>query len=113
MDAVHTDLIKAFNFISHGKLLIKLYAYYIVCAWICYFLTNRRQHVLIKNCLSQWLPCNCGIPQGGVLGAILFLIFNNDLPDCIQYSGILLHADDAKIFKRINCMLDCILFSEI
>ena len=55
MDAVYTDLSKAFDCISHEKLLIKMYAYGInlnVCAWICDILTNRRQRVLIKNCMS-------------------------------------------------------------
>ena len=54
--------------------------------------------------------CTSGAPQGSVLGPISFLIFNYDLPDCIQYSSILLYADNAKIFKRINCLLGSILF---
>ena len=86
MDTECTDLSKAFDCISYEKLLIKLYAYGInpnVCAWICDILTNRRQRVLIKNCMSQWLPCTSGVPQGSVLRPILFLIFVNDQPDYI------------------------------
>ena len=87
LDAVYTDLSKAFDFISQEKLLIKMYAYGInpnVCAWICNFLANKRQRVLIKNCMSQWLPCTSGVPQGSFLRPILFSIFFNDLPDCIS-----------------------------
>ena len=76
----------------------------------------------ISISLSNLVPIPMRIPREGwesrishshahlYLGSILFLIFINDLPDSIQYSNILLYADDAKIFKRINCMLDCVLF---
>ena len=77
---------------------------------MCDFLTNRRQRVLIKNCMSQWLICTSVIPQSSVLGPILFLILLMICLNCIQYSSLLLYADNAKIFKRIDCMLDCELF---
>lgn len=51
-----------------------------------------------------------GVPQGSVLGPIFFLLYINDLPDCVKHSDIFLYADDAKILKCINCMLDCINF---
>ena len=52
------------------------------------------------------------MPQGSILGPILFLIYVNNLPQCILHSQIFLYADDAKLFKRINCRLDCILFQQ-
>ncbi len=112
-DAVFTDMSKAFDSISHRKLLIKMRAYGInvnVCEWVKDFLTHRRQRVVINNCMSDWLPCTSGVPQGSVLGPILFLIFINDLPDTIVNSDIFLFADDAKIIKRIDSRLDCVLF---
>ena len=48
--------------------------------------------------------------QGSVLGPILFNLYINDLPDHVIHSSIYLYADDAKLLKRINCRLDCILF---
>jgi Reverse transcriptase (RNA-dependent DNA polymerase) len=112
-DAVFTDLSKAFDSISHKKLLIKLRAYGInqnVCAWVADFLSNRCQRVNVNNCFSDWLPCTSGVPQGSVLGPTLFNLYINDLPDCIHHSDILLYADDAKVFKRIDCPLHCIQF---
>jgi hypothetical protein len=111
IDGIFTDLSKAFDSISHSKLLMKLYAYGInpcVCKWIENFLCNRRQRVIINNSVSCWLVCTSGVPQGSVLGPILFLVYINDLPDVVKNSDIFLYADDAKIFKCIHCMLDCI-----
>ncbi len=115
IDAVYTDLSKAFDSISHTKLLVKLYAYGVnsnVCCWIQNFLSNRHQRVIVNDSLSGWLECSSGVPQGSVLGPILFLIYINDLPDCVQHSDIFLYADDAKIMKCINSKLDCILFQQ-
>jgi hypothetical protein len=113
IDGVYTDLSKAFDTISHVKLLSKLRAYGInnmVCLWIQEFLTGRSQNVIVNASRSGSLRCCSGVPQGSVLGPLLFLVFINDLPDCIQYSDIFLYADDAKLLKVINNRLDCILF---
>ena len=88
------------------------YAYGIhnsVCNWIEDFLTHRLQRVTVNNCSSSWLPCTSGIAQRSILGPILFIIYINDLPDSIMHSNIFLYADDAKILKRIDCRLDCLL----
>lgn len=115
IDGVYTDLRKAFDSISHAKLMLKLYAYGInshVCQWIDSFLSNRRQRVIVNDSLSDWLDCFSGVPQGSVLGPLLFLIYINDLADCVKYSDIFLYADDAKILKCVNSMQDCLLFQQ-
>ena len=113
VDVVYTDLSKAFDSIAHNKLLIKLHAYGInplVCGWIRSFLSDRKQRVVVNGTFSDWLSCPSGVPQGSVLGPILFNLYINDLPDHVIHSSIHLYADDAKLLKRINCRLDCILF---
>ena len=51
--------------------------------------------------MSGWLNCISGVPQGSILGPLLFNIYINDLTDCVCHSDIFLYADDAKIFKCI------------
>ena len=82
-----------------------------VLGFVMFRLIDVNVYLLKIVCLSGYLVLVV-FPNkvAGILGPILFLIFINDLPDCIQYSSILLCADDAKIFKCINCMLDCVLF---
>jgi hypothetical protein len=112
---VYTDLSKAFDSISHRKLLIKLRDYGIhpsVCNWIEHFLSDRNQRVIINGSVSGWLNCTSGVPQGSVLGPLLFLLYINDLPDCVKHSQIYLYADDAKIFKSVTCRLDCFLLQQ-
>ena len=61
------------------------------------FLQNRKQRVNINGALSEWIDVLSGIPQGSVLGPLLFVISINDLPDCTKNSSrIFLFADDTK-----------------
>jgi len=67
------------------------------------FLTNRQQKVKVNGTLSEWLKELSGIPQGTVLGPLLFLIYINDLPDvCDNFSKLFLFADDGKIDSYIK-----------
>ena len=110
IDGIYTDLSKAFDTISHTKLIIKLQAYGIqgnMLNWIKSFFSDRYQSVSINSILSSKKPCISGSPQSSVLSPLFFLLFINDLPDCITHSQILIYADDAKLLKAINCRLDC------
>ena len=80
-----------------------------VCGWLRDFLTDRQQRIMINNCKSNRLYCISGVSQGSILEPILFLIHINYLPDCIQHFEIFLYADDAIIFKRLNCRLNYVL----
>jgi hypothetical protein len=115
VDGVYTDLSKAFDSVSHNKLLLKIEAYGIqgpLLGWIRSFITDRHQSVSINSTLSTPKPCISGVPQGSVLSPLLFLLFLNDLPECIKHSSIYLYADDAKLLKPISCRLDCFLFQQ-
>ena len=96
--------IKAFDTVPHKRLLIKLRYYGIVpplLGWIEDYLTNRKQRVVINDTSSQWGNVTSGIPQGSVLGPILFVLYINDMPDNFQtYSP--LFADDTKLFEQIT-----------
>ena len=74
--------------------------------WICNYLKSRKQRVVLDGAESDWRDVTSGVPQGSVLGPLLFLIYINDLPDSIQ-STIKLFADDAKLFRKIITMDDC------
>ena len=105
VDSVYTDLNEAFDSISHIKLVHKLRAYGIsnnFCGWIEQFLSNRLHRIIINDSMSDWLQCTSGVPQGRILGPKFFLIYVNDLPQCVLHSQILLHADNAKLFKLFN-----------
>ena len=66
----------------------------------------------INSALSSFKTCISGVPQGSVLSPIMFILYINDLPDCIKHSQIFLYADDAKLLKSITCRLDCILLQQ-
>ena len=107
-DTIYTDFSKAFDSVPHERLLKKIEAYGIkgnVLAWIRNFLTSRKQRVVLGCKKSDWQDVTSGIPQGSVLGPILFTIFINDMPDIVE-SSMKLFADDAKIFKAIESFED-------
>lgn len=103
-DAVYLDFAKAFDSVPHMRLLRKLQASNVagrILQWIEAFLVNRRQRVVIKGSHSEWLPVISGVPQGSVLGPVLFVIYINDLPDEVK-SKIFLYADDTKVVQQMN-----------
>ena len=63
----------------------------------------KKQRVKINGCYSEWADVISGIPQGTILGPVLFIIYINDLPEiCEQFARIYLFADDAKLFKQLG-----------
>ena len=86
------------------RLLLKLKAHGIgdsITDWIEQWLTDRRQRVVVDGKVSNWKSVLSGVPQGSVLGPILFLIYIKDLDDSIT-SNVLKFADDTKLFRKVN-----------
>ena len=108
VDSIYFDFSKAFDTVPHKRLSMKMKAYGIegkLLKWIEEFLTGRQQVVRVNGEISQSKPVISGIPQGSVLGPLLFILYINDLPDTIQ-SNILLFADDTKIFNKVSSFED-------
>ena len=108
---VYTDLSKAFDKVCHTKLLQVITSYGIsgkLHNWIANFLKGRTQKVNVKGTLSYSLEMLCGVPQGSVLGPILFLIYIDDVSKaCSSKTTIRLFADDAKVYSEENNDLQC------
>ena len=109
IDVIYTDLEKAFDKIPHRRLLSKLKSYGVnteTIQWIAAFLKNRRQRVKINGVYSFWTNVLSGVPQGSILGPILFIIYINDIVQCCSKSELFLYADDGKIFRHIQNPVD-------
>ena len=105
-DSIYLDYAKAFDKVDHGLLLQKLQRYGFnskVTSWIQSFLTNRSQSVVVSGHHSKISEILSGVPQGTVLGPLLFIIFINDLEHCVSHSNISFFADDTRICKKITC----------
>jgi ribonuclease P/MRP protein subunit RPP40 len=109
MDIIMLDYSKAFDKINHSILLFKLRKLGIsgnLAKWIGHFLLNRTQRVSINGYLSQPSQVTSGVPQGTILGPILFLIYIADIGDNLTECTLSSYADDSKAHKIINTIND-------
>ena len=103
-DVILLDFSKAFDKVSHEKLIHKLHGFGIrgrTLSWIKAFLNGRSQTVVLEGDCSEEVPVTSGVPQGSVLGPILFLVYINYLPDKVK-SQVRLFADDTTAYLAIT-----------
>ena len=108
-DTVYLDFSKAFDRVPHERLLKKVEAHGIggeVLGWISEWLKGRKQRVCINGEKSEWGEVTSGVPQGSVLGPLLFIMYLNDLDTDVS-SNLSKFADDTKIGRVINGVEDC------
>ena len=104
VDVLYFDFCKAFDTVPHYRLLAKLESYGItgsILEIVRDFLSNRRMRVVVGGKFSSYCDVISGVPQGSVLGPLLFVLFINDLPDTLK-STIQLFADDLKLVGNAN-----------
>lgn len=110
VDSFVLDFEKAFDTVPHELLKLKLHSYGVskqVLNWISAFLSNRSQSVVVNGSSSNKADVLSGVPQGTVLGPILFIIFINDIVKCVD-SQIRLFADDCVCYRIIRNINDCL-----
>ena len=97
------DLKKAFDTINHDILISKLRLYGVrgdSLIWFQSYIQQRKQVCSVNNTISNIREINCGVPQGSNLGPLLFLLYINDLPDCLETTNPALFADDTNISSK-------------
>ena len=111
MDVLYLDFSKAFDSVDHAILLQKLQLHGIngsLLRWFDNYLNDRQQRVVIESAASSWSPVSSGVPQGRILGPLLFVIFINDLPDNLSSStNSALYANDSKLYSEIRSVDNC------
>ena len=108
-DVIYLDFAKAFDKVGHEILVHKLRQ---LLKWIAHFLTNRKQFVTINGLHSMLAFVSSGVPQGSVLGHILFLICINDLQCHLNGSTAGSFADDTRLSKQISSCDDVLILQE-
>ncbi|KAJ8723720.1 hypothetical protein PYW07_007700 [Mythimna separata] len=109
VDVIYTDYSKCFDRIDHRVLLQKLLSAGIhgdLFRWFSSYIDNRTQAVVLRGYSSGWKSVPSGVPQGSILGPLLFTIFISDIKSCFANSQILLYADDMKVLKSVRTVSD-------
>ncbi len=104
IDVIYMDFMKACDTVPHKRLIGKLKSYGLspkIINWIKSFLSDRKQRVIVKGECSKECRVTSGIPQGSVLGPILFVLYINDLPEIVN-SPVYIFADDTKLYRQIS-----------
>jgi hypothetical protein len=112
-DVVYLDLSKAFDSVPHNLLILRLQTMgfnNMLLAWFRNYLSNRQQRVLLDGCCSGYIKVLSGVPQGSILGPMLFTYFINDMSKCLNNkdNNVFLYADDSKLYNIIRDVDDCI-----
>jgi len=108
IDVIYLDFQKVFNKVPHRRLMRKINAMGItgdVCNWIEDWLNDREQRVVLLESHSEWKNVKSGVPQGSVLGPLLFLIYINNIDDSVC-AKLLKFADDMKVFSVVSTKND-------
>ena len=104
-DAIYTDYSSAFTSVNHTLLLHKLrHSFHITGlahSWLKSYLSHRTQRVVLNGKHSDWTPVQSGVPEGSILGPLLFACYVADIPHHIR-TGCTMYADDLKLFHRIE-----------
>ena len=111
-DCIYLDYAKAFDKVDHSLLIKKMSKYGLhpkIVQWVDSFLSGRTQQVVVDGHLSFAALIISGVPQGTVLGPILFLIFINDITNCVSDSVIRCFADDTRLMRSISTCNDMLL----